>query len=178
MFTACLPGGRFLIAPMLSSLAVDVLLRGEPGPIKREPRAVFKSMASKDVVEANASLADWLGRLPALELSRLDVSTGTLKMHIDEENRKFEATIEARGIPYTVGIELPSRLEGGYWRTPGVLQMAFWKDQRAVFKATGQLVGDVVGGEVECVVIASDGVRLVTTGSDVPDILLRTDACQ
>jgi hypothetical protein len=176
VYTACLPGGRFLVAPLLANLAVDQLLRPEPGPITREPRAVFASLATAETLENNAALADYLGRLAPLKLTRIDTSTGTLRMDVGEDQRSFSTSVAANETAYRVGLELPERIEGGYWRTPGVVQMAFWKGQRARFTVAAP-DGPAIAAEVECLVVSSDGIRLVTTGSQTPDILVRFESC-
>lgn len=175
MFQACLPGGRFPATTLLSNLAIDHLLRADSRPIERRPREILESVAAKDFLDARGDLVEWTGRLGAVKMTRLDTSTGTLKLDVDEEQRRFASAMDVGGASWDVEFTLPARVEGGYWRTPAVLQVAFWKGSRVAVKASGPGV-DVVA-EIECAVFAVDGVRLVTADAAVPDILVSFGGC-
>ena len=176
MYTGCLAGGRYLIAPFLSDLTVDLLLRSEGTVVSREPRSLFASMATADTIKSNKALTDYLAGLPALRLNRLDTASGSLRMDLAQEQRSFSSQFEAGENSWQLRIELPERIEGGYWRTPGVLQMAFWKGRRASFVVPGP-DGSEISAELECLVVSTDGIRLVTAGS-TPDILIGYDQCR
>lgn len=177
VYTACIPGGRFLVVPLLTSFAVDVLLKGDSAPVAREPRAILASVAGSETLEKNAALTDYLGRLEPLTFTRIDTATGTLCLDVADDERSFAATVIAGGAEHSVKIELPARLEGGYWRTPGVVQMAFWKGQRASFslKSPGGLE---LAAEIDCIVVSADGIRLTTSDPSVPDVFVGFDACE
>ncbi|MFN2375934.1 MAG: hypothetical protein ABR538_05310 [Candidatus Binatia bacterium] len=175
VYSMCAPGGRFVVVPLLTNLAVDQLFRVGTGPIRREPQAVFTAAVSEETRERNSPLVDYLGRLGALELTPIDTAGGTLRMDVAEDDRSFTTGLETGGGQVRLELELPERIEGGYWRTPGVLQMAFWKGARAKFRTTAS--GTEVAAEIECVVVSTDGIRLVTTGVEAPDILVGYDPC-
>ena len=175
IYTACYPGGRFVVARLLSDLSIDLLLRGDSSVVAREPRSLFTSVASADTVEKNPKLLDFLGQLEPLGFRRLDTASGTFEMDASEVERSFSGELERSDTKYSVRLELPSRIEGGYWRTPGVLQMAFWKDRRVSIHVPAP-DGSEIHAEIECVVMSGDGLRLTTAGP-VPDILVGFDEC-
>jgi hypothetical protein len=177
VYTACVPGGRFLVVPFLSSFAIDHLIRAEGGPITRDPRALFLSMATADVQAKNPDLGEYVARLAPIQFRRFDTSTGSIAVDIGEHERSFATAIEVKGLRYGFELGLPARIEGGYWRTPAVLEMAFWQGQRATFKVTGPDETKYTG-EIECFVVSADGLRLVTPGPATPDLLVRFDPCQ
>ena len=112
-----------------------------------------------------------------MKLTRLDTATGTLRMDVGDEERSFRSTIVVGNATTDVSLSLPERIEGGYWRTPGVLQMAFWKD-RQVHIHVDVPGGDPFDADIECAAISGDGVRLVTSGDDIADVLVRFDSCR
>jgi hypothetical protein len=177
VYELCAPGARFVIAPILANLAIDVTIRGEGGPILREPRALFRSIASRTTQEKNPALDEFLDHLPPVKLTKLDTATGTLRLDVGEDERTFHSTIVVGESSTELSLSLPERIEGGYWRTPGVLQMAFWKGQRVGLHVDVGGVGQL-DAEIECTVISGDGIRLVTSGDDVPDVLVRFDGCR
>jgi hypothetical protein len=93
-----------------------------------------------------------------------------------EEQRSFASSHEAGSKKYELAVRLPAKLAGGYWRTPGALQIAFWEKQRASFSLSAPGT-ERVEAEVECVAVSADGIRMVTTGT-TPDVLVRFEECQ
>jgi hypothetical protein len=172
VYGACIPRGRFAVVPFLTSLSVDQLLKGDGGAVTRSPHVVFETVASEELAEANPSLHDYLRRLDAIQFNRLDTATGTVRLDVDESERRFSGDVTIADVRHELTVDLPSRVEAGYWRTPGVLQLAFWKDQRPSFRVSS------MSAEIECLVIAGDGIRIVTSGNDAPDVLVRFDGCE
>jgi hypothetical protein len=176
VYTACLPGGRFLVVPLLANLTIDQLLKADGGPIKLNAHSLFASMASKETVQKNSELTRYLERLDPLLLTRIDTSTGTLKLDLSEEQRSFSGTVTIGESELHAGLQLPARIEGGYWRTPGVVQVAFWKGQRASI-TTRTVSGAEIKAEIECLVVSADGIRLIPVDSSTPSILVEFGPC-
>lgn len=172
----CAAGGRLLAARLLSDLSIDHLFKADSDPVRRRFGDLLRSAVSKDTLEANGALADALDRFEPITLTKLDTTTGTLQLLVDEEDRRFSGAVEGKASRATVSWELPARLAGGYWRTPATVQVAFWEGQRprlAVETAAARL-----SAEIECVAVSTDGVRIVTSGADTPDVLVQFDACE
>jgi hypothetical protein len=175
-YTACAPGGRLLAARFLSDLAIDHLLKAETDPVKRRLADILRSAVTKDTLEANGALLAALDGLPPITLTKLDTTTGTVGLVVDEDRRRFSGTVESATKRATVSWELPARLAGGYWRTPATLQLAFWEGQRP--RVEVETPAAKVSVEIECVAVSTDGVRLLTAGRDTPDVLVLFDACE
>ena len=175
-YSACVAGGRIPAARLLFDLAIDHVMKGDYDPVYRRPSDVFRILAVKEVREKNEPLIDFLDRLGLIMLTKLDTTTGTVRLDVDGDARRFDGTIDVRASPTPFTLQLPERLAGGYWRTPTVLQVAFWEGQRAT-------LGIVVPGgvrvetEIECLVMSTDGIRVVTGGSGIPDLAVRFDEC-
>lgn len=176
-YSACLPSGRFLVASVLTSFAIDQLLRADTAPFVRRPREILESVSTEALLEKNAALVDYLGRLEPLKFSRLDTSTGLVALGANDEVRSFDAVIDVDTVPYSVSVQLPERVEGGYWRTPGVLQVAFWEGHRATLALTTP-GGIDMQAQIDCLVVSTDGIRVLTAGSSTPDLLVRFGECQ
>lgn len=176
VWSVCSPTGRYLAISFLSNLTIDQLLRADGKPIERRPRDVFESVVDGDTLAAQSVLVDWLGGLGSLKFSRMDTATGTLAMDTPQERRNFSSTLPVGGLGYDVTIDVPERIEGGYWRTPGVLQMAFWKDRRAKVGVKTPFAG-TFEGEIDCAVVSADGIRLMTAGEGTPDVLVGFGPC-
>jgi len=173
---ACAPGGRFAAAAILSNFAIDQTMRGDVGTFQRAPHGIFTSVTSQETQDGNAALGAWLARLAAASFTRLDTATGTLRMDVDEEDRSFTTRMETGETTTDLSLTLPQRVEGGYWRTPGVLQIAFWKGRRVGFKASVAGASELAS-EVECLTISGDGIRLLLSADEAPDVLVRFDSC-
>lgn len=176
-YTACAAGGRMLAARFLSDLAIDHLMKGETDPVRRRLGDLLRSAVTKDTREANGAFLDALDRLEPITLTRLDTTTGNVQLAVDEDHRRFSGSVEAGERQATVSWELPARLAGGYWRTPATLQIAFWEGQRP--RLDVETKGGKFSGEIECVAVSTDGIRVVTSGgAETPDVLVLFDACE
>jgi hypothetical protein len=175
-YTACAPGGRLVVARLLFDLAIDHLMKADSDPLRRRAGDLLRAVVSDETIEKNEALRAYLDGLNVLTLTKLDTVTGMLQLNVADESRRFSEAINLGGDPYRLTLQLPARLSGGYWRTPDVLQIAFWEGQRArvgiAIAGGGQLEA-----EVDCIVISTDGIRVVTGGADTPDILVLFDAC-
>jgi hypothetical protein len=107
--------------------------------------------------------------------AKIDTATGTLDFAVDEVRRNFVGDIDTGTKPVHVSWELPARVNGGYWRTPDVLQVAFWQGKRPRMRLA--VAGGELAAEIECLDVSADGVRIVASGVDTPDILIRFDQC-
>lgn len=175
-YSTCIAGGRFAAARLLFDLAIDHVLKGDFDPVYRRPSDIFRTLAVGEAREKNAPLITFLDRLGMIALTKLDTTTGTLRLDVDGDAQRFDGAIHVGDPPTPFTLRLPDRLAGGYWRTPNVLQVAFWEGQRATL---GIVVpgGKRVETEIECLVVSTDGIRVVTGGSGIPDLSVRFDEC-
>ncbi len=174
-YTACSPAGRYIATRLLFDLAIDHVMKADTDLVGRRIGDLLRASMSSETLDKNDALRSYVDRLDVLKLSRIDIATGTLLLNVAAESRRFAGTIDVGTSPVTVSWELPERLAGGYWRTPSVLQVAFWEGQRARFDIG--LPSGELKAEVECLAISIDGIRIVTSGGDTPDILVRFDEC-
>ncbi len=174
-YQACVPGGRLGVMRLLFDLAVDQTMKADTDPIRRHVGDLLRAAVSEDTIDKNDALRDYLDHLPPLNLTKLDTATGTLQLNVADESRHFEGTIDTGTSSVNVSWDLPTRLSGGYWRTPNVLQIAFWQGQRARIRIG--VPEHEFSAEIECLVISGDGIRAITSGADTPHILVRFDEC-
>ena len=173
-YTACVPEGRIGAVRFLSEIAVDHVLKSEA--FQRRAIDVFRATVTKRLRDDNPVLEDYFARLQPAKLTQLDTCTGTLDMPVDDDERAFTSTLDIGDQRYDVSWHLPPRLAGGYWRTPGVFQIAFWAGNRmtATIKAPS---GVDVAAEIGCVVVSADGLRIMTADAAVPDVLVVFAGC-
>lgn len=175
-YTACAPGGRILVAQLLLDLAIDHVMKPDLPPVRRRAGDLLRAVTSDEWMEKNGALRAYLDQLEPIKLTKLDTTTGTLLLVGADEARRFSGAIAVGDLPYDLTLQLPERLSGGYWRTPDVLQIAFWEGQRATLGITIPGGGQVEAA-VECLVLSTDGIRMVTSGAATPDLLVRFDEC-
>lgn len=175
-YSACNVGGRIATIRILSEFAVDQLFRTPTLPFVRRPFEVLRMFDAGWGIGDDHPLAGYLRQLNPIQFTRLDTATGNLRWDIAESNRSFTTTVEVQGRSYEVSWQLPAQIAGGYWRTPGVLQMALWEGQRPTIAVTSP-DGFELRSEISCVALASESVRLVTTDTETPDVLIGFDPC-
>lgn len=175
-YTACVSGGRFLAARLLFELAVDHQMKSDTDPVLRRADDLLRTAVSKEVRERNGALLEYLGKLAPLTFSKLDTTTGNFELVVTEDLRRFDGPVDVDTDRTEIAWQLPARLVGGYWRTPAALQIAFWEGRRA-HVAIPILGGTDLEADIECIAVSTDGIRIVTHGSDTPDLLVRFDEC-
>jgi len=175
-YTACLKGGHFITAGMLADFSIDHLFKASSSPFTRQPVEVLRAFDAAKVFEDDAPIIKYLERLAPVTFTRLDTATGTLQAKVPNEARVFAAAVDVAGDRYLLRWRLPPRLAGGYWRTPTVLQMAFWEGSRVALRVRS-MRGLVFDTEIACVVVSADGIRSVTADPRVPNLLVVFDQC-
>jgi hypothetical protein len=171
---ACAPSFRLVLARFLFDLSIDHSLRGDRDIILREPGRLFLAL-NEQAREENIALRTYIQNLEALAFIRFDTATGMLQMKLPETARRFSGDIRVGGSSYPVVLQMPERLDAPYWRTPSVLQIALPERQRVSVRMEPP-GGTALDLEVSCLVMSTDGVRIVTSG-DAPDVLVRVDDC-
>ena len=176
-FTACNIGGQLATARLLADFAVDHLLKSHNLPFWRRPIDLLRTYDAGWVVTDEHPLVQYLQLLSPLKFTRLDTSTGTVEWEVTDRDRHYETSVSFRGGNYDFSWNLPSRLLGGYWRTPGVLQVAFWETQRPVVGIRSP-EGFQLNAEISCIALSTEGVRIVTSDPAIPDVLLQFGPCR
>jgi len=174
-YTACAPGGRIAAARMLFDLTVDHIFKPDSGQLLRRPVDVLRAIVSDETLEKNAGLRAYLDGLAPLTLTKIDTATGLAELTVADDARRFSGPLAVGETPVSLTIQLPPKISGGYWRTPGVLQMAFWEGQRAKVGLT-MPDGRSIDAEIECLAVSTDGLRIVTAGA-TPDVIVRFEDC-
>lgn len=171
----CAPAGRLVAARFLWELTIDHVLK--PDVFSRRADDLFRSLAPKTVQENNPQIVAYLAGLEPAMLSRLETSTGALDMAVPDGKRTFASTVEIDEQQYQLSWRLPARIAGGYWRTPAVLQIAFWDGSRMALTLTSPN-GTEVSAEIACLALSTDALRVVATDASTPDILVAFVGCE
>jgi hypothetical protein len=167
---ACSQDGPLPALRFLADLAIDHSFKATWHALSIRPEELV-ALATARSMNEDESLTAYLRRLRPITFERLDQSSGVFQSKIGERDRQYSSVFESSPESVEIQIDLPERLSGGYWRTPSVLQLAFWADHRIKFRAGS------VAGEIECIEISPEGIRAVTVGENEPDLMLRFD-CQ
>ena len=173
-YTACTPGGRIIATRLLWDLTVDHVLK--PEPFSRHAINLFEFMVRKTTRESNGDLEEYLRHLEPAKFTRLETATGLVKMSVPETARTFASTVQLGDDRYDVSWRLPTTIAGGYWRTPGVLQIAFWEGSRATVSIKAPN-GVAIDADVACLVLSPDGLRILTASKSAPDVLVQFASC-
>jgi hypothetical protein len=172
---ACRPVYAFSAMRMLADFTVDHLYKPAPWSFERTFAQSAQGLALQELKD-NPDLARFLTLLPAVRFTQLDRSTGTLLGTYDKAERVLEASLTVLAGEVTFSLEVPERLEGGYWRSPDVVQMAFWQGKRLRLKVRGG-GGPDVGGEVSCASLTPEGLTVTFAESGVPPLVILFRGC-
>lgn len=171
----CQPFALFPVVRFLADFSVDHHFKPAPPPFERSLLQLLQPFAAKELLD-NDALRVFLAALAPLRFVQLDRSTGTVFADFAETARSFEGSLERSDGPVSVSLELPASLQGGYWRGPDLLQLAFWEKHRLRFRL-GAAAGRSVEAEVECVSLSPDGLLLRFAPATTPPLLLFLREC-
>jgi hypothetical protein len=172
---ACAPYSLYPAVRLLADFTVDHLFKPAPPPIQRTLLEAGQLFAAKQIAD-NPPLQSFLENLAPLRFSQLDRTTGTLIADFNANKREFQGRlVGVEGEP-TLSLRVPAILQGGYWRGPDVLQIAFWEKERIAVRLApnGGLAFD---GEVECLVLSPDGLLLRFAPEPRTPLLLELREC-
>lgn len=173
---ACNVGGELTATRWLTDFSVDHHFKGRIMPFRRSPADLFGLFYPSPALPEGHPLAAYFANLAPLSLRALDTSTGTLEWPVAEEARQYAARIDMAWLPVDLEWQLPALVAGGYWRTPTSLQIVFWEGQRPKLSIV-RPEHPRLGGEIHCVAITSEGLRVATTDAGEPQILVSYAGC-
>lgn len=159
------------VGRMLADFAIDHLFKPSPPDFERTMPQVARPFVAQEMID-NPALATFLRGLSPLRFTQLDRTTGTVIGDFRKDSREYRAPMDGiEGSP-TLTLRMPERLEGGYWRGPDVLQVAFWERKRAQARLEWS-GGPVVDGELDCVSLTSTGLLLRFAAAGTPALLVK-----
>jgi hypothetical protein len=174
----CKPGWVVVnnVTRLLSRLSVDHLFKPPPPPFSYSIGDLILPIVGGQLV-ADDDLRDFVEGLAPIDFTQLDKSTGTLSVNLEPAPRTFGAEFESDDQQSHLSLRLPIHLEGGYWRAPDVLQIAFWKDHRPGFTyAFGD--GQLVEGDVACVSLSVENLKIDLEDEDQVGIIVFFGECE
>jgi len=176
--SVCKPGPGVVhnVTRLLSAFTVDHLFKPPPPPVSYTIADLIRPVAGSQLM-AHEDLSDYVDGLAAISFTRLDNSTGTLKADFEDTQRDFNEEFGSDNQAARLKIQLPVHLEGGYWRAPDVLQMAFWKDHRPGF--TFEFAdGHVVRSHITCVSLSPGGLKIDLADEEQPGVVVSFGSCK
>ena len=86
--------------------------------------------------------------------------------------------MDALGFGEAVVLELrfPEALDGGYWRGPDALQIAFWEKYRLGLRVLRR-GAEVAAGDVACLALSPDGIMVRFADASATPFFLRIRDC-
>lgn len=172
---ACLPGGRFWIGRLLAEFTLDHQFRVSTQPISRDLEKLAPPTNDEEVA---ASLDAWFdSRWGDVTFAPLDRSSGTFvgQQQEDAPVDAWETPIGSDG--GSLRLSAPARIEGAYWRTPGVVELAFWKDAQPRLHWSSTSSPAALDDEIACLSVSLDSVRIETADAGTPDLLVLFADC-
>jgi hypothetical protein len=174
--SACRPWDAAAVVKILDDLTIDHLFKRELPGFERTWTQLVTPLQSKNLVESEAFQK--LARdLEPLRFTQLDRTTGTLSSHLASAPRQADVDALGFGEAVRLHVRFPETLDGGYWRGPDALQVAFWEKYRLALTVTR---GDTVlaGGEVACLSLSPDGMFVRFAGKESAPLFVRVRDCE
>jgi hypothetical protein len=174
--TSCRSWDTGAVVQLLDELTVDHLFKPELPAFERTWIQLFAPFTSKNLVESEAfrKLAQ---QLEPLRFTQLDRTTGTVSASLASAPREADVQALAFGEAVRLHLRFPETLDGGYWRSPDTLQVAFWEKYRLGLRVTrGDAV--VAAGDVACVALSPDGLMIRFAEKENPPFFLRIRDCE
>jgi len=172
----CTPFSLFPAVRFLADFTVDQLFKPAPPPFTRSLLEFGQLFAVKEIA-ASPPLKDFLAVLAPLRFAQLDRTTGTVFADFDAGRKEFDGELAGVAGQPAMTLRLPRHLQGGYWRGPDVLQVAFWEHGRMGVRITHE-GGRVFEGEVECAALSPDGLLVRFEPAVMPPLLVQFRECE
>jgi hypothetical protein len=172
---SCRPFSLFPTARFLADFSVDQLFKPAPPPLTRTILDLVQLFEGKEIVD-NPDWKTFAAALPPVRFQQLDRTTGTVVGDFGDSTRDLAAPLEKVDGNPTLTVKVPPVLQGGYWRGPDALQMAFWEKQRIAVKLAWR-DGPSFEGEIDCVSMTPDGVLIRFTPATTPPVLMLFRDC-
>lgn len=171
----CAPFSLFPAVRFVADFTVDHLFKPAPPAVQRTVLETGQLFAAKQIGD-NPALQSFLAALAPVRFLQLDRTTGTVLADFHSSPREFEGPVAGVEDEATLTLRMPGKLQGGYWRAPDVLQIAFWEHARVALHIaySGRRVFDA---EVECVALSPDGLLVRFTPSQLAPVLVRFREC-
>lgn len=174
----CMPGLSSIqgSALILAQFSVDHLFKPPRISFSYTLAQFAAPFVGRQLVE-DEDLYDAVRDLPAIKFARLDNSTGTLVAIFEESLRSLTGHFNDDDQQSRLSLELPARLEGGYWRAPDVLQMAFWTNHRPSIRFELEN-RTVIESEISCISMSAGSLKIDLVEDDQPGILVSLGSCE
>jgi hypothetical protein len=174
--TSCRTWETGAVVQLLDELTVDHLFKPELPAFERTWRQILAPFTSKNLVEGDA-FRKLTVELEPLRFTQLDRTTGTVSANLAAAPREADVDALAFGEAVRVHVRFPETLDGGYWRGPDTLQVAFWERYRLGVRVTR---GDAVlaAGDVACLALSPDGLMVRFAEKESPPFFLRIRDCE
>ncbi|HXC51676.1 MAG TPA: hypothetical protein VN634_12370 [Candidatus Limnocylindrales bacterium] len=171
----CRASYGFSVVRFAADFTVDHLLKPLPWSFERSLSQIAQAFAFKELRD-NPELAKFLLAIAPIRFAQLDRTTGTVSAAFESNERAYSAPVSGvTGTP-KFSLDLPERLEGGYWRAPDVVQIAFWQGKRMHVRLENA-DGNAIDGEIACVSMTPDGVSITFAQESTPAVFLMTRGC-
>ncbi len=175
VLTSCRPLSSAPAIRLLADFTVDHLLKPAPPAFGRGALELAQPFVGKELRD-NPDLTAFLNALPSVRFTQLDRGTGTLAADFSGARREFQSPMQGVSGEPTLAIRFPEHLEGGYWRAPDALQVAFWEGKRIDARL---VAADGTTREVtlQCLALGPDGLLLRMGPDGSPPIFLAFRDC-
>jgi hypothetical protein len=174
--TSCRNWDTGAVVQLLDELTVDHLFKPELPAFERTWLQLFAPFTSKNLVESEGFRKLAQGLEP-LRFTQLDRTTGTVSASLAATPREADVDALSFGEAVRVHVRFPETLDGGYWRGPDTLQVAFWEKYRLGLRVTrGDAV--VASGDVACLALSPDGLMVRFAEKDSVPFFLRIRDCE
>ncbi|MFN2426922.1 MAG: hypothetical protein ABR587_10810 [Candidatus Binatia bacterium] len=174
MKTSCRSWAAPAMLRLLDDFTIDQIFK--PVSFERTWSSLMSAFASKDIPENEAFRAT-ARSLEPIRFTPLDRTTGTLLSDLSGSPRSIDVRPDAFGGPVSVHVELPELLEGGYWRGPDSVQLAFWKRSRVAVQIRFEDT-EVARGKVQCVALSPEGLLVRFAEEASTPIFLQIRDCR
>lgn len=171
----CAPLSVYGALRFLADFTVDHHFKPAPPAIQRSAVEASQPVIGH-LLRDNAGLKDFLAGLAPLRFIQLDRSTGSVLADFAAGPREFAGELSSVEGKPKVTLRLPATLQGGYWRAPDVLQIAFWNEQRLAVRAEYGS-GRAFDAEVECIALSPDELLVRFDPPDQAPLLVKFREC-
>ena len=173
-YVSCRAGQSQKVAAFLHDFAMNQYLSTEKFELPSDK--LLDLLALGDLLFPTPNdRVEFVAKRPSVEFRPLDEVSGEFVSRATVASQAIRSTDAHTGVK--IEADIPALLQGVFWRSPGHLQLQFYKDHEIRFKVTSAKL-PVYDEVIRCVTVTAGELRVTTADPEHRGLLNQFERCE